>query len=132
MAGSYCPLTTATGLAVASDLGAMMADTDPTAGDHDFHRLADQPPRNAAAIGVELDGGIRLHPPGQLAHLAERRPPVEPAQGGRFLAGETLIGASPVVPWTRVSATSRIHQARCDSSSDQLANAWAAIALCLT
>lgn len=41
-------------------------------------------------------------------------------------------GTSPVVPCTLVSATSRIHQARCASSAAQEAKHRPAMALCLT
>ena len=47
-----------------------------------------------------------------------------PSIGRRAAASsrpKRAIGGSPVVPWTRTSATSRIHQARCASSAAQLA-----------
>ena len=81
----------------------------------------DQPPRHAVVVGVDGDAGVVLNAPGQLARSACRSSRVNRA-----------IGASPVVPCTRLSATSPIHQARCASSAPQNAKRRPAMALCLT
>src|SRR6516225_131430 len=111
MARSNYPLATTGSLAVAGDLVAMMADADATAGDDDFHRLADQPPGNAVGVGVALDRcftsgamdagvGDLAHPPGKMR--LQFRPAGELMAGNRIVldvADAALVlalGACPV------------------------------------
>jgi hypothetical protein len=132
--GGHHPLATASDLAMAGDFATAMADAVPPAGHRHRHRhrLADQPPGHAVGLGVDLDRGIGLDPPDELAHRVERRPPVEWTKGGGLSRANRAIGASPVVPWMRRSAISRIHPSRCPSSAAQLSKRRPAIALCLT
>ena len=59
----------------------------------------------------------------------------EPARHGRKAVASSrskrTTGGSPVVPWTRWSAISRIHQARCASSAAQLAKLRPAMSVAL-
>jgi hypothetical protein len=65
--------------------------------------------------------------PTSIAPLPERRTAVDRLQRRRLIVREAQAGASPVMPWTRRSAISRIHLARCASSAAQLAKRWPAI-----
>ncbi len=67
-------------------------------GSSEFHAWG-EPPGHAIGIGVEFDRGVGLDPAGQLAHLPERRPPVEGSQGRCFIPGEAFdrrFGSGPV------------------------------------
>ena len=52
----------------------------PPAADLDQHALADQPPRHAVGVAVDLDAAVGLNPADQLADLPERRPAGERLQ----------------------------------------------------
>src|SRR4029078_10459090 len=93
MGGDQYPLTTSGRLAMAGDFATVMTDADAPAGDHHRNRLADQLPRHAIGVGVEFDRRIGLHPPDQLAQLAERGALVEWAEGGRLVTGGELAQA---------------------------------------
>lgn len=67
-----------------------VTDADPPAGNDDADSFADQPPRHAVGVGVDLDRAIGLDPAHQLADLAERRAPVDRLQRARLGAPETL------------------------------------------
>jgi hypothetical protein len=65
------------GLGVHRHLLAAVADGDAALRHNDLHTLADQPPRHAVAVAVDLDRAIGLHPAHQFAQLTERRATVE-------------------------------------------------------
>ena len=77
-------LTAAGGLGMGRYFMVVMADPDPAAGNHDADCLADQPPRHAIGIGVELDRAIGLDPAYQLADLTERGAAAERLQRVRL------------------------------------------------
>jgi len=58
---------------VTGDLLAGVEDAHLALGHHDAHRFADEPPRHAVAVGVQLDARIGVHAAHELAHLQERR-----------------------------------------------------------
>jgi len=90
MGGIDDTLTAAGGLGMGRHLTVAMADADPPTGNHDAHTLADEPPRHAVGVGVDLDRAIGLDPAHQLAQLTERRAAVERAQRASFNTPEPL------------------------------------------
>ena len=116
------PLPAPAALRVQRDLAAGVQDPQPAAADLDRHALADQAPRHAVGVAVDLDAAVGLNPTDQLADLLERRPAGERLQALRpRRAANRTIGGSPVVPWTRMSATSRVQRSRWASNAAQLA-----------
>ena len=80
------PLPAAGDLGMRGNLGAVVLDRHaPATGNH-RHPLADQPPRHAVAVGVQLDAAFRADHPHQFAHLLERRTAVQRTQRGGFVA----------------------------------------------
>ena len=57
-------------------------------GDQHRDALADEPPGDAVAVGVELDAGVGVHAPAEFAHLHERRLRRERRERGAFAALE--------------------------------------------
>ena len=94
-------LSAAGGFGMGCHFAVAVADADPPAGDHDAHRFADQPPRHAVGVGVDLDRAIGLHPAHQLADLSERRAAVDWLQRVRLGASETRnrrLSGGAVIP----------------------------------
>ena len=83
-----CPLAAAKAPVVAGDLRACVVDADLAPADHHADLGADQPPRDAVVVRVDVHAGVALYAPGQLAHLSERRTAVEWAQRRGLLARE--------------------------------------------
>ena len=73
------PLAAAGGLGMPRHLGAAMLDAHATLSDDHLHALANQPPRHAVAVAVDLDRTVRLHPADQLAPLPTLRQAQEAA-----------------------------------------------------
>jgi hypothetical protein len=112
---------------VHSDLATSVQDPEPATADLDHHTLADQPPRHAVGVAIDLDAAVGLDPADEFADRS--------ASGCSALASSRwnrTIGGSPVVPWIRMFATSRVHCSRWASNAAQLANSRPAIALLLT
>lgn len=101
-------------------------------GQSDADALADELPRHAVAVGVQLDAGAGVHPAGEFAHLQERRLGRSCAIAFRSSRSKRSSGVSAVVPCTRTSATSRIQRTRCACSSFSDAKRCPAMALRLT
>ena len=110
---------------------ARMTHDNATRADDNLDSLADQAPGNRIAVGVQIDGAVGLDAPNKVAQLPEWRPTAERLQRPASRLNRS-IGASPVVPWRRTSATSRTHCARCASNAGQLAKRRPATALRFT
>src|ERR1041385_1758167 len=65
------------GLGMTAHLLAGRAPADAAVRHHDCNALADEPPRNAVAVGIDLDRAIGLHAANELAHLPKGRSAVE-------------------------------------------------------
>src|SRR5262245_30255937 len=115
-------------LGMAGHFRAAVTDARPAAADHHLQGLADQPPRYAVGVAVDLRGAILPH----ATHGAERRTAIQRPQGCRSAAAKRLTGTSPVVPCTRTSAISRIHHTKWPSGSAHLPNSRPAMALRFT
>ena len=141
MLGPQRPLAAAAPFAMTGDLGPRVADDDPALAGANRHRGADPPPGHAGAAGVERDAAARLRIPTAHSDCTTRVRSRIGRNGGRPDSGRSAAassranrssGASPVVPWTRTSATSRLPRARCAALAAQLPNRGPAIALRFT
>ncbi len=83
-----------------------MANDHAAGADRHLHRLPDQPPGHRVAVGVHVDGAVRLHPANQVPQLTEGRTAAKRAQRRRLArkahgrqltrgAVNTLVGDLP-------------------------------------
>ena len=82
------PLPAPAALRVQRDLATGVQDPQPPTADLDHHARADQAPRHAVGVAVDLDATVRLNPTDQLAGLLERRPAGERLQRSGLVALE--------------------------------------------
>src|SRR5260370_36187927 len=66
-------LATTGGLGMNRHLLPSVVDTDATVRHHHPHAVADEPPRHAVAVGIDLDRAIGLDAADELTHLPKGR-----------------------------------------------------------